>query len=124
MNSFSFGRKVEICGEIYYLSKDMNKIAESMKQCSETILGLAANQDISKEEMMEKVREQSKDTIDTALGTGAFDKIFAQEEADVLNLTSLIDFITQEINEWKTELTAKSMAAKAMIEKRTQKPTR
>lgn len=124
MNSFSFGRKVEICGEIYYLSKDMDKIAESMKQCSETMFGLAENQNLSKEEMMEKVREQSKDTIDTALGTGAFDKIFAQEEADLLNLTSLIDFITEEINLWKTELTAKSMAAKALIEKRAQKPMR
>lgn len=124
MNSFSFGRRVEICGEIYYLSKDMDKIAESMRQCSETMLGLAENRELSKEEMMEKVREQSRDTIDTALGTGAFDKIFAQEEADLLNLTSLIDFITEEINEWKTELTAKSMAAKALIEKRAQKSTR
>lgn len=118
MNSFNFGRKVEICGEIYYLSRDMKKIAESMRQCSETMLGLAEDQSLSKEEMMEKARAQSKDTIDTALGTGAFDKIFAQEEADLLNLTSLIDFVTEEINLWKTELEAKSIAAKAIMEKK------
>lgn len=118
MNSFNFGRKVEICGEVYYLSKDMGKVAEAMKQCSETMLKLAKDQSLSAEEMMEKVRVQSKDTIDTALGKGAFDRIFAEEKADLLNLTSLVDFITEEINLWKTELTAKGMAAKAMLEKR------
>lgn len=118
MNSFNFGRKVEICGEIYYLSRDMERIAGTMKQCSETMLKLAKDQSISAEEMMEKVRIQSKDTIDTALGEGAFDRIFAEEKADLLNLTSLVDFITEEINLWKTELKAKEMAAKAMLEKK------
>lgn len=118
MNSFNFGRKVEICGEIYYLSRDMEKIAGAMKQCSEKMLELAADQNISELAMMDAVREKSKETIDTALGDGAFDRIFENEEADLLNLTSLIDFITEEINQWNTELAAKSMAGKAMLEKR------
>ena len=117
MNSFNFGRKVEICGEIYYLSKDMGKVAEAMKQCSESMRKLAKDQSLSAEEIMEKVRKHSKDTIDTALGNGAFDRIFAEEEADLLNLTSLVNFITEEINLWKTELAAKGMAAKAMLKK-------
>lgn len=118
MNSFSFGRKVEICGEIYYLSRDMEKIAGAMQQCSEKMLELAVDQSLSEPAMMNAVREKSRETIDTALGVGAFDRIFANEEADLLNLTSLIDFITEEINQWKTELAAKSMAGKAMLEKR------
>lgn len=118
MNSFNFGRKVEICGEIYYLSRDMGKTAEAMKQCSEKMLELAADQSLSKEDMMDAVRKKSKETIDTVLGDGAFDRIFAEEEADILNLTSLVDFIAEEINQWKTELAAKSIAGKAMLEKR------
>ena len=31
MNSFSFGRKVEICGEIYYISRDMEKTPKPRK---------------------------------------------------------------------------------------------
>lgn len=60
MNSFNFGRKVEICGEIYYLSKDMGKVAEAMKQCSETMLKLAKDQSLSAEEIVEKVRIHSR----------------------------------------------------------------
>ena len=52
------------------------------------------------------------------LGEGAFDRIFVTEEADLLNLTSLVDFIAEEINAWKTELAAKSVAGKAILEKR------
>lgn len=121
VNSFSFGRKVEICGEIYYLSRDMEKIAGAMQQCSEKMLELAADQSISKQVMMDAVREKSRETIDTVLGGGSFDRIFADEEADLLNLTSLIDFITEEINQWKTELEAKSMAGKAILEKRNER---
>lgn len=96
----------------------MEKIAGAMQQCSEKMLEMAVDQSLSEDAMMNAVREKSRETIDTALGAGAFDRIFANEEADLLNLTSLIDFITEEINQWKTELAAKSMAGKAMLEKR------
>lgn len=118
MNSFNFGRKVEICGEVYYLSRDMKKIAEAMTQCSEKMMELAADQGLSELDMMDAVRKKSRETIDTALGDGAFDRIFEKEEADILNLTSLVDFITEEIRQWKAELAAKGMAGKAMLEKR------
>lgn len=121
MNSFNFGRKVEICGEIYYLSRDMEKVAEAMKQCSEKMMELSGDQSISKEAMMDAVREKSRETIDTVLGVGAFERIFAEEEADILNLMSLVDFITEEINQWKTELAAKVMAGKAVLEKRNER---
>ena len=104
MNSFNFGRKVEICGEIYYLSRDMEKVAEAMKQCSEKMMELSGDQSISKEAMMDAVREKSRETIDTVLGAGAFERIFAEEEADILNLMSLVDFITEEINQWRQSL--------------------
>lgn len=118
MNSFSFGRKVKICGEIYYISRDMEKTAKAMKQCSEKMMELAGDQSLTKEDMMRAVREKSRETIDTALGEGAFDRIFVTEEADILNLISLVDFIAEEINMWKTELAAKSVAGKAILEKR------
>ncbi|MDE6601556.1 MAG: hypothetical protein K2K90_05230 [Lachnospiraceae bacterium] len=121
MNSFNFGRKVEICGEIYYLSRDMEKVAKAMKQCSEKMMELSGDQSISKEAMMDAVRGKSRETIDTVLGVGAFERIFAEEEADILNLMSLVDFITEEINQWKTELEAKVMAGKAVLEKRNER---
>lgn len=118
MNSFNFGRKVEICGEIYYLSRDMDKIADAMKKCSDKMFELAGDQNLSEEIMKKAVQEESRKTIDAALGEGAFDRIFAEEEADIVNLVSLVDFIAEEINLWKTELAAKGMAGKAMLEKR------
>ncbi len=121
VNSFNFGRKVEICGEIYYLSKDMKKNAAAMKKCSDKMFELADARHLTPAGMMDEVRKQSKETIDTVLGTGSFDKIFAKEEADLINLVSLVNFITDEINQWKAELEAMSVAGRSMIEKRSQK---
>lgn len=118
MNSFNFGRKVEICGEIYYLSRDMDKIAEAMKKCSDEMIGLGQDQNMSQEEMMEKVRANARETIDTVFGEGAYEKIFRGAEEDMVNLVSLVDFITAEINLWKRELMAKSMAGKELLSQR------
>lgn len=107
MNSFNFGRKVEICGEIYYLKRDMEAIAKAMKKCSDKMIELSQKKDIPKEEMMGEVETHSKEAIDAALGEGSYNKIFAQEEPDLINLVALVDFITEEINQWKKELRAK-----------------
>ena len=121
MNSFNFGRKVEICGEIYYLKRDMEAIAKAMKKCSDKMIELSQKKDITQEEMMGEVTTHSKEAIDTALGEGSYDRIFAQEEPDLINLVDLVDFITGEINQWKKELMAKKIAGEELLKKRGKK---
>ena len=117
MNSFNFGRKVEICGEIYYLKRDMEATAKAMKKCSDKMIELSRKKDITEEEMKGEVETHSKEAIDTALGEGSYDKIFAQEEPDLINLLSLVDFITEEIDQWKKDLMARKMAGEALLKK-------
>ena len=118
MNSFNFGRKVEICGEIYYLKRDMEAIAKAMKKCSDKMIELSKKKDIKQKEVMGEVETHSKEAIDTVLGEGSYDKIFAQEKPDLINLVALVDFITEEINQWKKELMAKKMAGEELLGKR------
>lgn len=121
MNSFSFGRKVEICGEIFYLKRDMEAIAKAMKKCSDKMIELSQKKDITKEEIEREVETHSREAIDTALGEASYDRIFAQEEPDLINLIALTEFITEEINQWRKELMAKKMAGEALLNKKGKK---
>lgn len=121
MNSFNFGRKVEICGEIYYLDSDMEKVAKTMKECSEQMIVLSQEKSLTEEQMMEKVHVQSRETIDTVLGNGAYDRIFEKVKPNLLNLISLVDFITAEIKEWRIELAAKKAAGETLVQKMSRK---
>lgn len=117
MNSFNFGRPMEICEKVYYLTSDMKKAGWVMKGCSEELLSLSSDDTVPDEEKIQKVTEASRRTVDQCLGEGAFDEIFEGREASILDMASLMDFIRSEIEEWKREIGAKNAAGRILAKR-------
>lgn len=114
MNSFNFGRKVEICGDIYYINRDMKKISDAMEGCAKEMFDLARKEGADGR-AMEQIQKEAEKAVDVALGNGSFARIFQNEKADMLNMCDLIGFITDEIKLWKAEVAAKGRAGMEII---------
>lgn len=117
MNSFDFGRPMEICGKVYYLTSDMKKAGRVMKECSDEVLRLSEDATVPDEEKVQKVTEAGRRTVDECLGEGAFDEIFEGRDVSMLDMASLVDFIRSEIEEWKREIGARNAAGRILAKR-------
>lgn len=102
MKTFDFGRPVKICGKVYYISSDMEKVASELKASSDKLYDLV-NKEISEDEKVRQATDIYRICLDNVLGKGSFNAIFCSRNPRLSDMVSLMEFINKEIEEWSEE---------------------
>lgn len=111
MTGFHFGVPIEICGKTYYI--DLNrtgvkaKINELNDQIEEAVK--AANTPKGLKEVM----DLTKSYINTILGDGAFETIFAGREGNAYDLVAFYKYVAAVVNAEKNRINEERKKAAA-----------
>ena len=102
MNSFNFGRPVEIEGAVYTISSDRDRIRAAL-ELQQAKLKVIEKSNLPDDRKKKEIAEVCRDGLDVILGKGSFDKIFSERAFNYGDYTMLIKFLTKEMELWKKE---------------------
>ena len=101
MKKFDFGSTVEICGKEYRIDVSSPGVPERLKEQKEK-MNRAFEKFKEDRTALSDILNTSREFVDTLLGKGAFDEIFAGRTIIPMDLSSLFIFLTDAINEQRS----------------------